>query len=214
MLAAGGEFALPRRATDSVGPSRPVDLRDTPLPPVIADRVAAVERDAYAAGHADGVREGDAAAAARIDALVRRLEQTISEVAGLRTVMVRRTEREIVRLAIAIAERIVHREVSVDRDLMLTMARIAIDRLGDHAAATIHLNPADFDAVSANGDPAPHGGAVKMVADHQVTRGGCLIRSAFGVIDASIDSQVREIARGLLGDGPVDPDPHGHASPR
>jgi flagellar assembly protein FliH len=200
MLAAGGECALPARVPAARGTARPADLRDTPLPPVIAERVAAVEREAHARGYAEGVKVGESAATARTDALHCRLSQTIDEIAGLRTGLIHRTEREIVRLALAIAARVMHREAAVDENLLLTMARVAIDRLGDHAAATIHLNPADLDALQKGAEPLPHGGAVKIVADHQVPKGGCLVRSAYGAIDASIDGQVREIARGLLAD--------------
>ena len=103
------------------------------------------------------------------------------------------------RLALAMAERVVRREIDIDRDLLAVMARVAIDRLGENAVATIHLNPADCEATMGRA-ASLQAGSVAVVADTNVPRGGCVVRSAFGTIDAGIDSQMRELARALLGD--------------
>ena len=109
------------------------------------------------------------------------------------------SERELVRLSLAMAERIVRREIDIDRDLLAVMARVAIDRLGENAVATIHLHPTDCEAAMQRAGGAQPG-SVEIVADVNVPRGGCLVRSAFGSIDAGIDAQMRELARALLGD--------------
>ena len=76
---------------------------------------------------------------------------------------------------------------------------IVLIALGESVVATIHLNPADHEAITGRRD-ASLGQAVQLVADPSVEPGGCLVRSAFGVIDAGIETQVREVARALLGD--------------
>lgn len=173
-------------------------MRDLPSP--AAERLQTVEREAYDKGYAAGERAGADAATARLDPVVARLTATIEQIAALRPGVMRRSERELVRLALAIAERVLHRELDIDQELLAVMARVAIERLGEHAVATIHLNPVDCEAVlSRRGDPQP--GAVEIVADANVPRGGCLVRSAFGSIDAGIDAQMRELSRALLGDG-------------
>jgi flagellar assembly protein FliH len=171
-------------------------MRDLPSPS--AERLQAIEREAFAKGYAQGERAGEAAAAARLDATLQRLVATIDEIASLRTGVMRRAERELVRLALAMAERILRRQIDADRELLLVMARVAVERLGENAVATIRLNPTDYEAAVARRAPDP-GKAVEVVADANVPRGGCLVRSAFGTIDASIDSQIRELSRALLG---------------
>jgi flagellar biosynthesis/type III secretory pathway protein FliH len=53
-------------------------------------------------------------------------------------------------------------------------------------------------------------GPVEIVADVNLPRGGCLVRSAFGSVDMGIDSQMRELARALLGDDDEQEEPaHG-----
>ena len=160
---------------------------------------AAIERDAFTKGYAQGERAGLDAAATRADAMLRRLAQTIEELGELRNEMIHRTERQAVQLVLAIAERIVQRELTLDRSLLLGMARVALDRLGEYGSATIRLNPDDYQAIGAK--PSIDGAAVEVLADLSVPRGGCHVQSDFGFMDVSPESQFRELARALLSDG-------------
>src|SRR5215813_9636926 len=169
---------------------------------------SSIERDAFTKGYAQGERAGLEAAATRADAMLRRLGQTIEELGELRNEMIHRTERQAVQLVLAIAERIVQRELTLDRTLLLGMARVALDRLGEYGSATIRLNPDDYQAIGAK--PSIDGAAVEVLADVSVPRGGCHVQSHFGFMDVSPESQFRELARALLADG--DPSPGGHAS--
>ena len=174
-----------------------------PPPPVLTipsfDR-ATVERDAFAQGFAQGERSGAEAAAARGEPLLQQLTQTIEELQGLRAEMIYKTERQVVQLSIAIAKRIVHREISLDPELLSAMARVALDRLGDAATATIRLHPDDYAATAgANRDARTESSVVRVVADPVVRRGGCLVQSEFGLIDMSADAQIQELATALLG---------------
>src|SRR4029077_9773245 len=132
-----------------------------------------IERDAFTKGYAQGERAGLEAAATRADAMLRRLGQTIDELGELRNEMIHRTERQAVQLVLAIAERIVQREITLDRSLLLGMARAALDRLGEHGTATIRLNPADLAAIGDGTDLS--GTGVQVTADAVVSRGGCLV---------------------------------------
>jgi flagellar assembly protein FliH len=165
-----------------------------------AERLAALEREAFVKGYAQGERSGAEAAARQGDAMLRRLSDTIGEVAALRADLLHRSERDLVRVALLIAERVLHREVSLDRELILAMAHIAIDRLGNRASATIRLHPSDHAALMAVPRSQPFTGAVEIVADPSVSRGGCLVQSDFGLIDLGVEAQLKEVSRAMLGD--------------
>lgn len=188
-------------------PGRPAPPPDPAQDPAVQARAAAIERDAFAKGYAQGERAGLEAAATRADGMLRRLGQTVEELAALRSEIIRRTERQTVQLVLAIAERVVQRELSLDRGLLVGMARAALDRLGEHGSATIRLHPDDYAAIGAAS--LPHDGPVRVAADAVVTRGGCLVQSDFGFMDVSPESQFRELARTLLADADApsaDPD--------
>jgi flagellar assembly protein FliH len=180
--------------------SRPVAA---PAPPPVQtmpsfDR-AAIERDAFAQGFAQGERSGAEAAAARSEGVLQRLKQTIGELQALRAEMIHKTERQVVQLSIAMAKRIVHREISLDPELLSAMARVALDRLGDAATATIRLHPDDYAATAGASSDRTDSSVVRVVADAAVRRGGCLVQSEFGLIDVSADAQIQELATALLG---------------
>ncbi len=163
-------------------------------------RLAALERDAFSKGFAQGERAGGEAAAQRGEAMIRRLTETLEELTTLREQMIHQTEQQMVQLALAIARRIVHREVSIDQDLLIAMARVALDRLGESAQVTVRLSPQDYEATSAVRSAQWTGTHVTVVPDARVGRGGCRVESEFGAMDAGVDAQIHEIARSLLGE--------------
>jgi flagellar assembly protein FliH len=73
--------------------------------------LAALERDAFAKGFAQGERAGAEVANQRGEAMLRRLTQTLEELTTLRSQMIHQTERQMVQLALAVARRVVRREV-------------------------------------------------------------------------------------------------------
>ncbi len=163
--------------------------------------LAALERDAFTKGYAQGERAGAEAGAARAEAMLRRLAQTLEDLQGLRKDLVRRTERDVVELAIAISRRVLHRELALDHDLLLALARVALDRLGDVATASIRLHPDDF-AIAMTGSLSAHAHGVQIVADPAVHRGGCVVQSEFGSVDVGVAAQIDELSQALLGDDP------------
>jgi flagellar assembly protein FliH len=174
-----------------------------------SDRLAALERDAFVKGYAKGERSGLEAAARQGEVSLRRLAETIDEMASLRADLLGRSERELVRLAVSIAERVIRREIALDPSLIAAMAKVAIEQLGDNPAAEIRLHPADHMAflAAANGTPFPP--SVQILSDAGVTRGGCIVRSDFGQMDLDVTSQILEISRSLLGPESQAPAPAG-----
>jgi len=167
--------------------------------PLDAQRLAEIEHDAFAKGFAQGERAGAEAAGTEARALLQRLAETIEELSSTRQNMIRRTERQVVELAMAIAKQLLQREISVDRGLLLAMARVALDALGDQEAATIRLHPDDYAVVNAAPDHEWASGQLTIVADPAVERGGCVVQCDAGSMKVGLDSQFNELARTLMG---------------
>jgi len=182
----------------------PQQLTDGNAPAGHADgRLDELEREAFAQGFAQGERAGAEASAVQAEAMLRRMAQAIEEIASLRHRIARDTEQQMVQLALTVARRIIQREVAVDRELVMAIARVAIDRVGDAAQVTVRLSPEDCAAITAanhDGWPAGH---VTVVADARLPRGGCRVESELGNIDAGVEAQLQEMTRALLQDAPV-----------
>jgi flagellar assembly protein FliH len=165
-------------------------------------QLASLERDAYSRGFSQGETAGLQAAATRSEAMLRQLTATLAELTTLRTEMIRQTERQMVELALAIARRIVMREVTIDHDLLIAMARVALERLGECTRITVRLHPDEYEATNAGRVAEIIGSNVMVLADPRVGKGGCRVESDLGALDAGIDAQIQELGRALLGDIP------------
>ena len=213
--ASGPPSAVVWEAAQAVWADAPTDMAPVqPADPAADDQVeppatsaehqahlAALERDAFTKGYAQGERAGLEAGGQRAEAMLRRLAGTLEELGTLRDEVMRQTERQLVELALAIARRVLHREVSIAPELAGALAHVALERLGPSAPAVIRLHPDDYSTVTGQGSDLSNGRAVKVLPDPAVARGGCLVESDFGNIDASVDAQVDEVARAMLGAG-------------
>jgi flagellar assembly protein FliH len=191
----GGDAAMPGPAAQ---PAPSTDAAEA------QSRLAKLEREAFATAYAQGEKAGHEAGAKRADAMLRRMADTMKELEDLRQTIIRQSERQVVQLALTIAQRILRREVTVDQELTCAMARVALDRLGESSAATIRLNPEDHAVITASQGAAWAGRHVTVEADPAVTRGGCLIESPFGFIDASVEAQFRVIEQALTAEEPAE----------
>jgi flagellar assembly protein FliH len=192
-------FPWQRRAAaaDAAGP-------DPSEPTVGHAQAAALEREAYARGYAEGEAAGLAAGAQECTVLVRELTKAADDVIKMRSGMLRQTERQMVQLALAVAQRVVQRELAVDPALLLEMARGVVARIDESARVTVRLNPQDYDASGAAAitDLAPN---VAITADSKVEPGGCRIESDFGTLEAGVEAQILEFGRALLGEDAPSP---------
>jgi flagellar assembly protein FliH len=167
-----------------------------PAEPSPAERLATAERDAYARGIADGERQARTARIAEADRRLVELAGALADVEARRTRLVRGAERDLVTLAMAIARRVLCRELAVDQHAILAIAHAALDKLADRATASIHLHPDDVQALQERG--VSELAAVRLVADATVVRGGCMVRSQMELIDAGVDAQLDELSAAFL----------------
>jgi flagellar assembly protein FliH len=123
---------------------------------------------------------------------------TIQQVSSLSGQIIAQSETEMVKLALEIAKKIVGREVTIDREVALTLVKIALAKLHNRTFAKVLLNPEDFAYMQSHLEKADFHGSIELVEDRSISLGGCLIQTETGEIDARIESQFDEIAYGLL----------------
>ena len=109
-------------------------------------------------------------------------------------------EPELVRLALGIAERVLHQQVALDRGVVVEMAKVAIARLIERDTVTVRVNPADLERMREHREELIAIGDIRnlrVVEDKRVDRGGVVVDSETGTIDARIATQLEE-ARKIL----------------
>lgn len=111
-------------------------------------------------------------------------------------------EPELLRLAVEIARKVVHREVSESQEVILNMVKIALYQIKDRHSLKIRVNPADYDLLREHKEEIMSScdgmRSLEIVDDRRVEQGGCLIESDNGNLDARIGTQLREVERALL----------------
>lgn len=126
------------------------------------------------------------------------LTATIAQVGALDSEINGNLESEVVELALQAARKIVAREVTIDRDIALTLVKVSLAKLHNRVVAEIHLHPEDFAYVRERLDQIDYRGKIELVEDRSISLGGCLIHTETGDIDARIESQFDELAHGLM----------------
>jgi flagellar assembly protein FliH len=161
-------------------------------------------------GYEQGERDGRDAALKQLEPVLQSLRQMLAELESLRRRESRDLEKELVELALAVARKVVGREVAVRPDTVAHLMHEAIGRLEHAGILTIRLNPADLERLSGgpahvlNGLADP--GRVRFEADASVSVGGCFIESDVGDMDARIEQRWRVVEEAFQATGRLEAD--------
>lgn len=158
---------------------------------------------AYKNGVQDGTVMGLEQGRQEIQSAMDQLQSLVEGLAAYRETLSREIDTIVTQLSLSVAKMLIHREVAQDPDLILGVVREALRQVEDRRRLLIKVHPEDWEHVKGF-EPqlreAMHGiREMEIKEDAQVRRGGCLIESDSGIVDARIDTQVEEIATGLLG---------------
>ncbi len=182
-----------------------------PEPPVViiqgvpaeeVDRLVEAEgvrraAEGYQQGLREGKAKGEAEALQHFDPLFSRLARTIEDLAAAGRQLRKDAEEDVVRLAITIARRILHRELHVDPDALLGIVRAALDRLDARELHRIRVHPDDAPRLTEELARLSLPKRIEISPDRSLERGALLFETARGTLDASFETQLDEIDRGL-----------------
>jgi len=145
--------------------------------------------------------EGEAAARAALEestkAVHADLSRTIADLAQVRSVIYKEAQADLLRLAIAIARRILHRELLVSPDILQSIISVVLQKLDRQEVHRVRVHPAVAARLDQDLKNLPHQRQILVVADATLGPGACIFETGRGNVDASIDSQLSEIEHGL-----------------
>lgn len=193
-------YAFPQLEAEAHFPGAPEDILSAAWAEAEQVREQA-RREGEAAGRADGL----AAAAEQVAQAIGALAQAAAEINGLRDEVVAALESQSAELALALSEHIVGGAVEVAPRRVVDVTRGALRRLVERHRVIVVVNPADLELVADAGPSLQHelGGIdhLDVQADRRIGRGGVLVRTEYGELDASIAAQLqsaREIVAATL----------------
>jgi flagellar assembly protein FliH len=172
--------------------------------PVVNVSQADLERECaqkVAEARAAGVREGEAAGRSRAQAelkpVIDRLARSIEEIGGLRARLRKEAEADMVQLSLAVARRVLRREIAVDPEALRGLVMAALERLAAQEIARVRVHPSHAAMVGACLGERAAGSTVEVVADGSREPGTVVFETDRGNLDASVETQLDEIGRGL-----------------
>jgi len=170
-----------------------------PEPPsheeVLAEATAAARESGYQDGYRDGLvaLEGfKQSYATQITAQLAAVTQSYMEQLDA---LQQQMARALAVSATHLARQMVRTEIEQRPEVVTTVAQEAVDTLLLSARhITLRVNPDDVALVSQGAADVLAARGARIVSDGSVQRGGCLVESDIGVIDASIETRWRRAA--------------------
>lgn len=162
---------------------------------------AKARQEAEAAGYSEGYARGQSEGERLYREHVDRLAQLMTRANHDLQTTLHELEPEIVELALTIAGRIVERELSLDREIVVDTVRSAIEAVGQLLVVRVRVHPDDYDVVAQAWSAlatAKKDVPAELVADPKVQSGGCVVDTTTGFVDAQRNTRFDEIRKQLF----------------
>jgi flagellar assembly protein FliH len=148
-------------------------------------------------GRVEGERTGAAAATAALQPMMDRLAATLGDLASHRARFRRDSEPELVKLALAVARKILRRELTVDPHSLLGILRAALETINQAEVLSIRVAPEDAASLSGRLENLGLPDRMEVIPDRTLERGALVLETKRGQIDASVATQLAEIENGF-----------------
>jgi flagellar assembly protein FliH len=125
--------------------------------------------------------------------LINSLRQAVPQV-------VRETETMVVSLALEVAQKLVG-DLPISVPMVEAAVRDALLQVEGTEQLTVRLHPADLELLQNSGSPVlntpGNDGDCRFLGSPEVTRGGCLVQTRFGIVDARRETKFDLMKRSL-----------------
>ena len=168
-------------------------------------QAAAIRREAQIEGRRAGQRQVEQTVrkqlAAQLATLLPALRSAIQDIQHAKQDWLTHWEQSAVHLAAAVAKRLIRRELSQTPEITLTLIREALELAAGSSHLRIHMNPADHQTLGPQVETLiaelSSLGSTELVADPEISRGGCRVETRFGVINQQFEAQLARIEEEL-----------------
>ncbi|MBZ0156335.1 MAG: hypothetical protein K8I29_09030 [Alphaproteobacteria bacterium] len=147
----------------------------------------------HATGYEKGLKEGEKEVRKKLE----RLEGIIKELESFKNKRLNEVLPAMIELSLDVAKKIVHKEIELDRNIILEVARDAVRKVGEgEGQIIVKVNPEDYEVIAGGSEILrEHAGVKEIVIETLATvaPGGCIIETGTGEIDATVDGKMKEV---------------------
>ena len=163
--------------------------------------------DARSEGFEQGSAEGYEKGKAEVERLIERMHKVLEAVMQRREEILQDTESQIVELVILMARKVIKILSENQKNVIMANTVAALRKVKTRGNVTLRVNIEDVKLTTAHADEfiqhVENVQGITVQEDSAVEKGGCIVETDFGAIDARISSQLTELENKILEVSPV-----------
>ncbi len=163
--------------------------------------------DARSEGFEQGSSEGYEKGKAEVERLIERMHKVLEAVMQRREEILQDTESQIVELVILMARKVIKILSENQKNVIMANTVAALRKVKTRGDVTLRVNIEDVKLTTAHADEfiqhVENVQGITVQEDSSVEKGGCIVETDFGAIDARISSQLTELENKILEVSPV-----------
>ncbi|BFH14833.1 flagellar assembly protein FliH [Paenibacillus melissococcoides] len=164
--------------------------------------IESTRSESYESGYREGMARAEQEIKEAYERKIAEAEAVLRQAYQAKEQLIQEAEPFVVSLSCAVAEKIIQKQLSVEPEIALELARKTLARKRESGTITLCVSPEQFAYVHAAREElslaVDSQAELQIIPDSSVNDGGCVVRSALGSIDARIDTQLTEIKKALM----------------
>lgn len=158
--------------------------------------------DDLPADAAPAVEAAEESNSPEVDRMRRLVQAMLSGFARQRRGLLAELQPYVVRIGVEVAHRIVRRELRTDPGMVSRTVGAALEQVAAASETRVRVHPLDAQVLQESIReivPAPdEAAALEIIPDGSIERGGCVVESDRGIVDARLQTQFEEMQARLL----------------
>jgi len=168
----------------------------------INQKMERIEREASESGHKEGREKGFQEGREEVNRLVERLHKVLTQAIDKRGQIIEEAETQVVNLVLLMTRKVIKVISENQKNVVINNVVQALRKLKSRGDVVIRVNLADLELTTEHTNDflsmVENVKSISVLEDSSVDRGGCIIETDFGQIDARISSQIHEIEEKIL----------------
>lgn len=130
-------------------------------------------------------------------------QEILEEARQTKLDMMKASEPDMVRLAMAAAKKVIAGELSTNPNIIINVLRQALGFLDQPGNVTVYVNPADvakiFEVMETEAftDIGTNDVNINVYADNRISPGGCILESDAGSVDARVETRIENVEKAV-----------------
>ena len=157
--------------------------------------------EALARGYQEGLARAQEELAAETEAFREEVQASLQRISEYEKTFAAQHEARILELTLAAASRIVRERIDAGDEQAARAVQEALQALPDSTHVKVRLHPDDVEPVTDRHRADVEAGRVEILPDDTLSRGGAILESDFGRVDATLEMAERSAREAVLGAG-------------